>query len=87
MRSGSWRRSFNKMTEQLVEQRDKLVQVERVAAWRELARRLAHELKNPLFPLQTTVENLRKRARAQSGAVRGSVSASRPGYCWRRLRI
>src|SRR3984885_7965434 len=52
--------SFNKMTEQLVEQRDKLVQAERVAAWRELARRLAHELKNPLFPLQTTVENLRK---------------------------
>jgi two-component system, NtrC family, nitrogen regulation sensor histidine kinase NtrY len=57
--------SFNKMTEQLVEQRDKLVQVERVAAWRELARRLAHELKNPLFPLQTTVENLRK-AREQN---------------------
>src|SRR5581483_7322424 len=33
-------------------------QSERVAAWRELARRLAHELKNPLFPLQLTVENL-----------------------------
>jgi len=40
------------------------VQTERVAAWRELARRLAHELKNPLFPLQLTVENL-IRARAQ----------------------
>jgi two-component system nitrogen regulation sensor histidine kinase NtrY len=34
------------------------VQSERVAAWRELARRLAHELKNPLFPLQITVENM-----------------------------
>jgi two-component system nitrogen regulation sensor histidine kinase NtrY len=34
------------------------LQAERVAAWRELARRLAHELKNPLFPLQVTVENL-----------------------------
>jgi nitrogen fixation/metabolism regulation signal transduction histidine kinase len=34
------------------------VQSERVAAWRELARRLAHELKNPLFPLQLTVENM-----------------------------
>jgi signal transduction histidine kinase len=51
-------RSFNHMTEQLVGQRDRLVQSERVAAWRELARRLAHELKNPLFPLQLTVENL-----------------------------
>ena len=51
-------RSFNHMTEQLVSQRERLVQSERVAAWRELARRLAHELKNPLFPLQLTVENL-----------------------------
>ena len=51
-------RSFNHMTEQLVTQRERLVQSERVAAWRELARRLAHELKNPLFPLQLTVENL-----------------------------
>jgi len=50
--------SFNHMTEQLTSQREKLVQSERVAAWRELARRLAHELKNPLFPLQLTVENL-----------------------------
>lgn len=54
---------FNRMTAQLAEQRDRLVQTERVAAWRELARRLAHELKNPLFPLQITVENL-QRARA-----------------------
>ena len=51
-------RSFNHMTGQLIGQRERLVQTERVAAWRELARRLAHELKNPLFPLQLTVENL-----------------------------
>ena len=57
--------SFNRMTSQLVDQRERLVQAERVAAWRELARRLAHELKNPLFPLQLTVENL-LRAREQS---------------------
>lgn len=49
---------FNHMTGQLAAQRERLVQSERVAAWRELARRLAHELKNPLFPLQLTVENL-----------------------------
>jgi signal transduction histidine kinase len=55
--------SFNHMTQQLTSQRERLVQSERVAAWRELARRLAHELKNPLFPLQLTVENL-TRARA-----------------------
>ena len=52
--------AFNEMTRQLAEQRERLVQTERVAAWRELARRLAHELKNPLFPLQLTVENLQR---------------------------
>jgi signal transduction histidine kinase len=57
--------AFNRMTTQLTEQREQLVQAERVAAWRELARRLAHELKNPLFPLQTTIENL-QRAKDQS---------------------
>lgn len=57
--------SFNRMTHELLDQRERLVQTERVAAWRELARRLAHELKNPLFPLQLTVENL-LRARQQS---------------------
>jgi signal transduction histidine kinase len=57
--------AFNEMTRQLAEQRERLVQTERVAAWRELARRLAHELKNPLFPLQLTVENL-QRAREQA---------------------
>src|SRR5262249_52568511 len=56
--------AFNQMTRHLTEQRERLVQSERVAAWRELARRLAHELKNPLFPLQITVENMR-RAREQ----------------------
>ena len=55
---GDLARSFNNMTRQLAEQRERLVQSERVAAWRELARRLAHELKNPLFPLQITVENM-----------------------------
>ncbi len=52
--------AFNQMTDQLLEQRDRLVQAERVAAWREVARRLAHELKNPLFPLQITLENLQR---------------------------
>jgi two-component system, NtrC family, nitrogen regulation sensor histidine kinase NtrY len=57
--------SFNRMTTEMLGQQDRLVQAERVAAWRELARRLAHELKNPLFPLQLTVENL-VRARTQN---------------------
>jgi len=60
--------SFNRMTEDLAQQKDRTLQAERVAAWRELARRLAHELKNPLFPLQVTVENL-MRAKQKSPAM------------------
>jgi len=62
---GELAQAFNRMTHDLLEQKERLVQTERVAAWRELARRLAHELKNPLFPLQLTVENL-VRAREHS---------------------
>jgi two-component system, NtrC family, nitrogen regulation sensor histidine kinase NtrY len=63
---GALAESFNRMTHELLSQKQQLVQAERVAAWRELARRLAHELKNPLFPLQLTVENLlRARQRSQ----------------------
>jgi nitrogen fixation/metabolism regulation signal transduction histidine kinase len=59
--------AFNEMTRQLAEQRERLVQTERVAAWRELARRLAHELKNPLFPLQITVENMLRAKESSPG--------------------
>jgi nitrogen fixation/metabolism regulation signal transduction histidine kinase len=55
---GQLAESFNLMTSELLNQKERLVQAERVAAWRELARRLAHELKNPLFPLQLTIENM-----------------------------
>ena len=61
---GELAESFNRMTRDLLNHQERLVQSERVAAWRELARRLVHELKNPLFPLQLTVENL-LRAREQ----------------------
>jgi len=64
---GELAEAFNRMTRELADQRERLVQAERVAAWRELARRLAHELKNPLFPLQITIENL-KRARGENPA-------------------
>jgi nitrogen fixation/metabolism regulation signal transduction histidine kinase len=65
---GELAEAFNRMTARLLSQQDRLVQAERVAAWRDLARRLAHELKNPLFPLQLTVENL-LRAREQSNQL------------------
>lgn len=63
--TGQLASAFNHMTQTLATQRERLVQTERVAAWRELARRLAHELRNPLFPMQITLENM-QRARTLS---------------------
>jgi len=50
--------AFNDMAAQLSAKRESLMQAERVAAWRELARNFAVELKVPLFSLQLTLENL-----------------------------
>jgi two-component system, NtrC family, nitrogen regulation sensor histidine kinase NtrY len=58
-------RAFNDMTRQLAGQRLTSLQAERVAAWREVSRRMAQESKEHLFPLHVAVENLR-RARNQS---------------------
>ena len=58
-------RAFNEMTAQLSAKREGLLQAERVAAWRELARNFAVELKVPLFSLQLTLENL-ERAREKT---------------------
>lgn len=66
--------SFNRMTSELLEQKARLVQTERVAAWRELARRLAHELKNPLFPSPTDSRKPFAGAPAKSRAIRRNVS-------------
>jgi two-component system, NtrC family, nitrogen regulation sensor histidine kinase NtrY len=51
--------AFNTMTEQLEINRQKLIQTERIAAWQEIARHLAHEIKNPLTPIKTSITNLR----------------------------
>ena len=52
-------RAFNAMTADLAQSRARLAQAERIAAWREVARRLAHEIKNPLTPIAMSVETLR----------------------------
>ncbi len=55
---GELSRAFNAMTDDLRSSRERLVQAERVTAWREMARRLAHELKNPIFPIQVSLDTL-----------------------------
>ncbi|MEX2401586.1 MAG: ATP-binding protein [Rhodothermales bacterium] len=52
--------TFNEMQAQLAESRRKLAQQERQLAWREMARQVAHEIKNPLTPMKLSVQHLRR---------------------------
>jgi two-component system nitrogen regulation sensor histidine kinase NtrY len=63
--------AFNHLAGELHESRERLLQAERVAAWREMARRVAHELKNPLFPIQLSIETLQK-AFEKDAAIRSA---------------
>ena len=51
--------AFNEMAGRLQENQERLIQSERIAAWQEIARHLAHEIKNPLMPIRTSLANLR----------------------------
>jgi nitrogen fixation/metabolism regulation signal transduction histidine kinase len=52
--------SFNRMAGDLLRQRQDLERTNRLAAWAEMARQVAHEVKNPLTPIQLSAEHLRR---------------------------
>jgi nitrogen fixation/metabolism regulation signal transduction histidine kinase len=56
--AGELVRAFNRMTSELQNRTEQLLASERVAAWQEVARRLAHEIKNPLTPIKMSLETL-----------------------------
>jgi nitrogen fixation/metabolism regulation signal transduction histidine kinase len=69
-------RTFNEMRAQLAESRRKLAQQEREIAWREMARQVAHEIKNPLTPMKLSIQHLRRAfERAQAGREKDSAFA------------
>ena len=53
--------NFNAMIDKLKNQQEKLLFNERHEAWSAVARKLAHEIKNPLTPIQLTIDNLRSK--------------------------
>ncbi len=55
---GSLVDSFNRMTAELEVSKEKLKKAEREAAWRDIARRVAHEIKNPLTPMKLSIQHL-----------------------------
>ncbi len=54
-------KNFNLMIDKLKNQQDKLLTSERHEAWENVARKLAHEIKNPLTPIQLTIDNLKSK--------------------------
>ncbi|MDH4036034.1 MAG: ATP-binding protein [Candidatus Krumholzibacteria bacterium] len=68
--------AFNDMVARLDDQRRRLVDMEKMAAWREVARHLAHEIKNPLLPIRLTIEELRDQYRGDDPAFRALLAES-----------
>ena len=54
-------RSYNRMVDELEESAVKLAQSEREEAWREMAKQVAHEIKNPLTPMRLTVQSFQRK--------------------------
>ncbi len=59
-------RSFSEMTRKLKENREQLARIEREMAWREMARQVAHEIKNPLTPMKLSIQQLRQEKKDRS---------------------
>ena len=54
-------KNFNNMIQRLKKQQDKLLITERYSAWENVARKLAHEIKNPLTPIQLSIDRLQEK--------------------------
>ena len=57
---GELAQDFNEMTRELKHQRERIVKAEKDAAWREMARQIAHDLKNPLTPIKLSLDLLER---------------------------
>lgn len=50
--------AFNQMAKQLRENQERMIYLEKMSAWKQMARKLAHEIKNPLSPIQLTLQQM-----------------------------
>jgi nitrogen fixation/metabolism regulation signal transduction histidine kinase len=63
--------SFNRMTERLEQQNRDIIVSEKKSAWADIARKIAHEVKNPLTPIQLAAERIKRK---YGGEIRGDVA-------------
>jgi nitrogen fixation/metabolism regulation signal transduction histidine kinase len=73
---GSLAESFNRMLDEIQRTRDRIVYLEKVSSWQEIARRLAHEIKNPLTPIQLAMQELHKSYRGDDRAFAAKLDQS-----------
>lgn len=69
--------AFNQMVEELAMSRSRVEYLQRIAGWQELARRLAHEIKNPLTPIQLAVQELARRYKGDDPAFAKTLETTR----------
>ena len=73
---GSLAQSFNLMMDDIQRGRDRIVYLEKVSSWQEIARRLAHEIKNPLTPIQLAIQELHRSYRGKDKAFSSKLDDS-----------
>ena len=65
--------AYNDMVDKLEESAEKLAKSEREQAWREMARQVAHEIKNPLTPMRLTVQSFEQKFNPEDSEIRAKV--------------
>jgi len=73
---GELSESFNLMLDEIHRSRDRIMYLERISAWQGIAQRLAHEIKNPLTPIQLAVQELHRSYRGEDQAFIGKLDDS-----------
>lgn len=69
-------RAFNRMVGEVESSRARIEYLQRISAWQEMARRLAHEIKNPLTPIQLAVQELHSRYQGTDSQYRKLVDST-----------
>jgi len=74
---GELTRAFNEMVRDMRESRGRIDYLQRIGAWQEFARRLAHEIKNPLTPIQLAVQEVQQSYAGPDEAHREKLETAR----------
>ncbi len=74
---GELTRDFNEMVRDIRESRGRIEYLQRIGAWQEFARRLAHEIKNPLTPIQLAIQEVHRSYKGEDDAFKRRLEDAR----------